>query len=707
MDVKKDILWRVYLCYLGIILLGIIILGRVIYIQQVQGAYWKSISNTQHLKYMDVNAERGTIYSEDGNMLSTSIPVFDVYVDFMADGLREKNGKRFYNNLDSLCISLSGLFKDASSSSYRKLMVAAYKKRERYFALKKKISFEEYQSLRNFSLLKQGRNKSGFIIEVRDNRVNPYVLLANRTIGLSRGDTSKNVGLERSYDSVLKGQTGSRLMRYMAGAYVPVDGAEIEPENGKDVITTIDTYIQDVAENALMKMMVENNSLHGTCIVMETQTGKIKAIANLGKRPDGDYIEDYNYGLGKKTEPGSVFKLATLLSLLEDKYVDTGSIVDCEGGQKYFYGLRIRDSHLGTNQITVKEAFARSSNVAFAKLADQYYHNQPKKFYDHLHHLRLDTVTGIDIVGAAVPLVKKPSSKYWTKTTIPFMAHGYEELVTPLHLLMVYNAVANNGRMMKPYLVNSINEMGIEIKSFKPEVLVEKICSDETLGKLKSCLLSVIESEHGTGHALRNNVYSFAGKTGTAVTAMDNRGYNKSAKIYQSAFIGYFPFDNPKYSVAVVIQNSNESRLAYGGVVSGPVFKEVADKIYAEKVGSESLSKLPRETEGSAYKFYGLKTDLNRILNMFSYPSTDSAVAGPWRSTVLNNGHAELNSEYNLPATVSKVPDVTGLGLKDAVYLLENMGLKVEAKGKGKVVYQSIAQNADFHKGQSINLQLN
>jgi cell division protein FtsI (penicillin-binding protein 3) len=707
LDVKKDILWRVYLCFLGIIVMGIIILGRAIYIQRVQGTYWKSISNTEHLKYIDVNAERGSIYSEDMNMLSTSIPVFDVYVDFDADGLREKNGKRFYDNLDSLSISLSALFKDASVSSYRKLLVTAYKNHERYYALKKKISFEEYQSLRNFPLVKQGRNKSGFIIDVRDNRVNPYVLLANRTIGLSRGDTSKNVGLERSYDSLLKGQTGSRLMRYMAGAYVPVDGAEIEPENGKDIITTIDTYIQDVAENALMKMMVENNSLHGTCIVMETQTGKIKAIANLGQRPDKEYIEDYNYGLGKKTEPGSVFKIATLLSLLEDKYVDTGSIVDCEGGQKTFYGLKVRDSHLGTGEITVKEAFARSSNVAFAKLADEYYHNQPKRFYDHLHHLRLDTVTGIDIVGAAVPLIKKPGSKYWTKTTLPFMAHGYEELVTPLHLLMLYNAVANNGKMMKPYLVNSIREMGIEIKSFGPQVLVEKICSDETLGKLKGCLLEVVESAHGTGHLLKSNLYSFAGKTGTAVTAMDNRGYNKGSKIYQSAFIGYFPADNPRYSIAVVIQNSNESKLAYGGVVAGPVFREVADKIYAQKIGSESLNSLPGGNDSSTYKFYGLKTDLDKILNVFGYPATDSAIAGTWRLTFLRSARAELNPVYNVPSPANKVPDVTGLGLKDAVYLLENMGLKVEAKGRGKVIYQSLAQNADFHKGQSINLQLN
>ncbi|MEO8568947.1 MAG: penicillin-binding transpeptidase domain-containing protein, partial [Ginsengibacter sp.] len=326
MDVKKDISWRVYLCFIGVMALGAIVLSRAIYIQRVEGDYWKSMSNTQHLKYFDVNAERGSIYSENGNMLSTSIPVFDIYVDFAADGLREKNGKRFYDNLDSLSYSLSRLFKDANKAAYRKLLITAYKNGERYYPLKKKISFEDYRVLRDFPLVRQGRNKSGFIIDVRDNRVNPYVLLANRTIGLSRGDTSKNVGLERSYDSVLKGQTGHRLMRYMAGAYVPVDGGEIEPENGKDIITTIDTYIQDVAENALMKMMMKNNSLHGTCIVMETKTGKIKAIANLGRRPDEKYIEDYNYGLGKKTEPGSVFKLATLLSLLEDKYVDTGTI---------------------------------------------------------------------------------------------------------------------------------------------------------------------------------------------------------------------------------------------------------------------------------------------------------------------------------------------------------------------------------------------
>lgn len=450
-------------------MLGIVVIGQTFYIQRMQGNYWKNMSDSMHLKYVPLNAERGSIYSEDGNMLSTSIPVFDIYIDFGAEGIRENNGKRFWDNVDSLSLSLANLFNDASSAAYKKKLQLAYKNKERYFLLKKKISFDQYKQLRNFTLIRQGRNKSGFIVEIRDNRVNPYILLANRTIGLSRGDTSKNVGLERTYDSLLKGETGQRLVRYIAGVYVPVHGAVIEPENGKDVITTIDTYMQDVAENALLKMMVANNSLHGSCIVMETQTGKIKAIANLGRRPDGAYLEDYNYGIGKKTEPGSIFKLATLLALLEDKYVDTNTIVDCEGGHKSFYGLRIRDSHSGTEKITVKEAFARSSNVAFAKLAEQFYHNQPSEFVKHLHKLRLDTATGIDIVGQANPLIKKPGGKYWTKTTLPFMAHGYEELVTPLHMLMVYNAVANNGKMMKPYLVNSINEMGNAIKTFSPQ----------------------------------------------------------------------------------------------------------------------------------------------------------------------------------------------------------------------------------------------
>jgi cell division protein FtsI (penicillin-binding protein 3) len=321
--------------------------------------------------------------------------------------------------------------------------------------------------------------------------------------------------------------------------------------------------------------------------------------------------------------------------------------------------------------------------------------------------LRLDTLTGIDIVGQAAPLIKKPGGKYWTKTTLPFMAHGYEELVTPLHMLMVYNAIANNGRMMRPYLVNSINNLGVVQKTFQPKVLVEKICSDETLGKLKDCLLDVVESPHGTANKLKSNLYMFGGKTGTAVSAMDNHGYNKGNKIYQSAFIGFFPFDKPMYTIAVVIQNSNESKLAYGGVVSGPVFREVADKIYSATLNRQPLYQPPAVNDSINYQYFGLKTDINKILNVFGLSVTDSAISGSWRSMSMYNNHALLRSASMPPQTGNITPDVHGLGLKDAVYLLENFGLRVAVGGKGKVIYQSLTAGSNFNKGQFINIQLN
>lgn len=707
MEIKKDILWRVYLCFLCIVLLGVMVLGRAVFIQRVQGSFWRGMGDSLHLRSLPINAERGSIYSEDGNMLSTSVPIFDIYVDFGADGLREKAGKRFKENVDSLGICLAELFKDKSPLAYQKELKTAYKEKDRYYLLKRKISFDEYRALRNFPLVRLGRNKSGFIVDPRDKRINPYVLLANRTIGLSRMDSSKNVGLERTYDSLLKGTTGQRLMRYAAGAYMPVEGAELDPVNGKDIITTLDTYIQDVAENALMKMMVGNNSLHGTAIVMETATGKIKAIANLGKQPDGTYAEDLNYGIGKATEPGSVFKLATLLCLLEDKYVTINTPVNCEGGVKYFSGLRIKDSHLGTGVISVKEAFLRSSNVAFAALATQYYQEQPTKFTDHLDKFRLNKMTGIDIVASSGrPTIKTPKNRSWGKTTIPFMAHGYEELVTPLHMLMLYNAIANNGKMMKPYLVNAVRDYGVDVQTMQPQVLVEKICSDETIAQAKECLRAVVDSAHGTGHKiLHDTLYSISGKTGTAVTALNNKGYNKGNKIYQASFIGYFPSENPKYSMAVVIQNSNESRLIYGADVSGRVFKDIADRIYSRYISTAQLNTgLTPDT--TLYNYYGAKNDLGSIFNFLNIAVTDTANSGIWRQAAIKTNTAGLGRAEKITAVGSVTPDVTGMGLKDAVFLLENQGFKTEVSGRGRVVNQSVPAGMRFNKGQKIILML-
>jgi len=532
--------------------------------------------------------------------------------------------------------------------------------------------------------------------------------MANRTIGLSRTDAKKNIGLELTYDSLLRGVAGQRLVRYTAGSYLPVMGAELDPINGKDIITTLDTYMQDVAQQSLMKMLVKNNSTHGSVIVMETATGKIKAIANLGKQPDGSYIEDLNYGIGKATEPGSVFKLATLLSLIEDKHVTMNSIVDCEKGVKYFHGLRIKDSHPGAENISVKEAFFTSSNVAFAKLASQYYAATPNKFIEHLYRFRLNEMTGIDIVAASgKPTIKSPANRSWSKTTIPYMAHGYEELVTPLHMLMLYNAVANNGKMMKPYLVSTIRDYGIDVQQIAPEVLVEKICSDETIRQAQACLKAVVDSLHGTAHRiLFDSAYSISGKTGTAVSALDNRGYNKGNKIYQASFIGYFPSEQPKYTMAVVIQNSQESEKVYGADVSGTVFKEISDRIYARFIANNNIKKMPA-IDSVLYNSIGMKNDLNAIFTFMNIGYNDSIKGGYWRTMQLKNNNANLKSPLHTSDSKKITPDVVGMGLKDAVYLLENKGLKVEISGRGKVANQSLVVGTTFNKGQKISLLLN
>ena len=533
-------------------------------------------------------------------------------------------------------------------------------------------------------------------------------MLANRTIGLSRLDPKKNVGLELTYDSLLRGTTGQRLMRYSAGSYMPVMGAELDPVNGKDIITTLDTYIQDVAENALMDMLKSNRSLHGTAIVMETATGKIKAIANLGLQPDSSYIEDLNYGIGKATEPGSVFKLATLLSLLEDKHVTINSNVKIDGGVMYFSGLRIKDSHKAPQVVSLKEAFYTSSNVAFASLANQYYGPNPSKFIDHLSRFRLNKMTGIDIVATSgKPTIKTPANRSWSKTTIPFMAHGYEELVTPLHMLMLYNAVANNGKMMRPYLVNSIRDYGVDIKKFEPEVLEEKICSDQALAQAKECLKAVVDSAHGTGHkVLFDTLYSISGKTGTAVTALNNKGYNKGNKIYQASFMGYFPSEKPQYSIAVVIQNSNRSVKVYGADVAGRVFKVIADKIYGRFIGTTNFAKL-NSTDSSLYNTQGMKTDLQSIFSFMNIAYRDSAKEGYWRMAQMQNKNAALQAPVFSASAAKVVPSVVGMGLKDAVYLLENKGLAVQIKGRGRVVDQSLTAGVTFNKGQKIQLLLN
>lgn len=709
MDIKKDILWRVYLIFLGILVFSVAIVAKTVYIQQAEGEYWRKMSDSLHLEYRDLDAERGTIYSEDGSMLSTSIPYFDVRIDFMAEGLREKKGERFKKNLDTLSIQLSEFFQDHTVAAYKQLLSSAYRRRERYFLLRRNISFEQYQAMRNFHLIRDGRNKSGFIFEDKEKRLTPFGLLANRTIGLSREYVDergriirKNVGLELTYDSLLRGEKGQRLVRRLAGgAFVPIEGSDVEPENGHDIITTIDVTIQDITENALLRVLTENECTWGTAIVMEVKTGKIKAIANLGRQTDGSYREDMNYAI-TKSEPGSTFKLLTLLAVLEDNYVKAEDYVNLENGVWSVNGRTVYDSerHHRTD-VTVKQAFELSSNVGMAKLAMLYYSRQPSKFVGHIRRLQLDAPTGMGIVGESMPVILDPRSRHWSAVTLPWMSFGYNLAITPLHTLLLYNAVANGGRMMRPRLVNAVMKDGKTVQTFVPEVKIPSICRPETLAMLRESLEGVVLE--GTAKSLATPAYRFAGKTGTALVADGANGYKD--KIYQSSFAGYFPAEDPKYTCIVVIRNKPQAKKFYGALVAGPVFREIADKLFAMRGQAPVFFTPPVQMSDSGRAYWsGYRKDFEQVFGRLGLSFKDSSGKASWAQVAQETTRAVATS---LPTDKYLMPDLRGMGLKDALYLIEQMQLKASVRGVGKIRQQSLLAGQRVFKGQTVYLELN
>ena len=717
MEIKRDILWRVYLCFLLVVLVCVVIVGKAFYIQQVQGSYWESMSDSLHQKIQEIDADRGTIYSDNGQMLSTSIPQFNIYIDFEADGLREKNGKRFTENLDSLSYGLANLFKDKTASMYKQQLKEGYRKGSRYYSLKKGISYRKYQKLMELPLVREGRNKSGFIAETKNIRLNPYHILAYRTIGLNRSNSQK-VGLEATYDSVLKGTPGKRLVRFIAGGVaVPVDeSADIDPENGKDIITTIDTHMQEITENALMKMMVSNEATHGCAIVLEVKTGKIKAIANLGRTPDGNYWENFNYAV-TPTEPGSIFKLATMLALLSDKKTSLSDPIDLHGGHWPINGRVVNDAESHGNVENVKEAFEVSSNVGMAELVYKNYKDNPMQFINHLNKIGLGSLTGVDIMGERHPFIYTPQSKLWSATTLPWMAFGYNTMISPLGIAMLYNAVANNGVMMKPYLVSAYAKEGQITRQIQPTAL-RRIADSTVVSQLQSLVYGVCNDKHGTGYRLLKDLpFELCGKTGTALVADGKNGYG--SKIYQSAFAGYFPADDPQYTCVVEIVNKPHAAKYYGAAVAGPVFKEIAERLYTLFVrrnnpnhyaALDSLKKVDNR-----FSYVGKTSSFKTIANTLGwrYAPTGKKSAAVW-SRYYNNdqpvsylsplGAEQKGFEQGLKG--NKMPDLNGMGLKDALYICEGLGLKVDAKGFGRVSSQSLVAGAPVERGQVIRLEL-
>ncbi|HEX6333092.1 MAG TPA: penicillin-binding protein [Flavisolibacter sp.] len=701
MEIKRDILWRVYLSFLGVVLLSFIVLGRAFYIQQVQGSYWRSMSDSLHQRFIEIDAERGTIFSEDGEMLSTSVPYFDIYMDMQADGLREKNGRRFRQYIDSFSGALAKFFGNKSTFEYKRELQRAYNEKDRYYLIRKGLSFEQYRRFRELPLVRFGRNKSGIIAEVKTRRLNPFDLLAKRTIGLSR-DNAQNVGLERTYDSLLRGTTGKRLVRFIAGgAAVPVEGYDIDPENGSDIITTIDIRMQDIVEGALMRMLLKSESQYGTCIIMETATGKVKAIANLGRDKEGNYTENFNYAL-QATEPGSTIKLVTLLAALDHGSVKMNDLVDIGTGTAFVGVRNITDAERAPKpRMSVKECFAHSSNVGMSRIAYHAFAERPDKYRDYLKKFHMDRRSGIDLMGEGAPRLPKLTRNREGLHAMITASFGYAIQVSPLQTLMLYNAVANDGKMMKPYLVNSIRRNGVTIREFSPEVVNDRISNEEVIKSARECMEAVITE--GTARLVFEGFpVKVAGKTGTAHVAGGDIKYHHG--VYQASFVGYFPADKPEYSMIVVIRTRPHAAEHYGGQLAAPVFREVAAKLYAQYVRGKSGTTLPVVPDSTASTYAGHLKDVRNVLGTLQVRHVDSTKDQSWGSISSDRLNIVMR-----PGNVQKnrMPDVRHMTLKDALYMLENMNLKVIVKGRGRVVAQDVQPGEPINKQQEVTLLLN
>lgn len=701
MKAKKDSSLRVHLVYLGVVLVACAILYKIFQIQLVEGAQWKERAETVVTDVRNIPADRGHIYSEDGRLLSTSVPEYELRMDLKADALTDKV---FSENVDSLSWHLSNVFKDRTANEYKRGFLQARAQGNRYFLIKRRVSHKQLKRLRQVPFVKLGRYKTGIIVEKQTKRERPFKRLAARTVGYDRGEDAR-VGLELGFNQYLQGTEGKRLEKKLSdGVWMPVrDGNEVDPEDGADIHTSIDINLQDLADRELENQLLLNDAEHGCVVVMETATGYIKAISNLKRSKDGTYVEGYNYALGASTEPGSTFKLPALLACIEEGAVAISDMVDTENGVAKFHDKKIRDSHDGGHGlISVKEAFALSSNTAMAKLVNSTFEEKPDQFIEHLHQFNLHQPLNTDIPGEGMPFIKTPDRTDWSGVTLPFMAHGYELHLTPLQILTFYNAIANNGTMVKPQFVTSIRQGAKVLEERGPIVLKKKVCSESTLAVARELLEAVVDS--GTATNLKSANFKIAGKTGTA-KVLQNGSYHQMIPKYQASFVGYFPAEAPKYSCIVVIHDPSNGRI-YGNSVAGPIFKEIANKIYSNRLELQhdhlatydTIPQMPISMSGNAH-------DLETVFDQFDVAYTKGHQS-EWVTTATKNTQVVVKDRTIPSEKTGLVPNVVGMGLRDALYLLENRGLRVQVKGNGMVKKQSIGPGERVRNGASMIIEL-
>lgn len=661
----KHISYRIYLVAFAIFLMAIAIAVKLTNIQWVEGDYYRKLAKERTVRNFVIPANKGNVYSADGSLLATSIPNYEIRFDAVTP-----KAEAFEKNVKSLSDSLASVLGRPSGYFQNELRKARANK-NRYYLIARNLSYTEYFKIKGFPLFNLGSNKGGIIIEQETVRKHPIGKIAERTIGYERSNsngTSDGKGIEWAYRKYLNGKDGNILKQKIAkGQWKPLrDINEVDPQDGYDVISTIDVFIQDIAHHALLKQLEDYQADHGCVVVMETSTGHVKAISNLGRAADGTYFETTNYAVAESHEPGSTYKLADLMALLEDKKVDTSAVYDTHGGVVVYSGRKVRDSHVGGyGKISLARGFELSSNTVMVQAVYNSYKNEPSKFVNHLNNFGLNKPLGLSIKGEGRPYVPQPSDKHWSNISLPWMAFGYGVSITPMQTLAFYNAVANNGEMVKPQFVSEIKEWNKTIKKYDKEVLNPKICSQGTILKLKAILLNVVKK--GTASKLYSKDFSMAGKTGTAAVNYAKDG--GSGKYYASSFVGYFPAEHPKYSCIVVVHKpSTVNNNYYGADVAGPVFKRIAQKIFTDAPSTNKIKNLDRKIpkQENNYDSYFVKSQMKS-------PS---------------------------------IPNVKGMSGMDALALLENLGLKVKVSGIGKVKKQSLQAGQNIVKNTTILLEL-
>lgn len=680
------------------------ILYRICVIQFVEGEQWKAKAEAFTTKVEDMEAVRGNIFDVNGALLATSLPYYEIAVDINAPSITDKLYK---GNRDSLAFLLSELFHDKGPREYLKLLNKARRDKDRYLLLKRNVSYKDLQTLKTFPILRKGK-RGGLVTLQTNKRERPFQMLAGRTIGMSRPGI-KPVGLEGAFDSVLMGISGKRLMQKIAGdVWRPInDENEVEPKDGSDLYTTIDINIQDVAEQALLRSLVKNKAAYGCAILMEVKTGEIKAIANLTKSYNDSttYSESLNYALGYPSEPGSTFKLASVLATIDEFNVNLNEKIEVGNGTCMFYDRPMKDAHPPeTNVITLQRAFETSSNVGISKIVTKYFSKNPKAFIHKLNSFHLNEKLGLSIPGEGIPRIKQVKDKDWYGTSLPWISIGYESLVTPLQTLTLYNAIANNGTMVKPHFVKEIRRNGTVVKRFEPEIIDEKIVKNSTIAKAKQLMEGVVEN--GSGKGLNITAFKVGGKTGTAQIAK-NGDYKKGGTTYQGSFVGYFPADNPLYTCIVIINSPSKGNY-YGGLVAAPVFKEIAEKVYSNSVDflkpiNQKNTLITKSPELLTTK----SEELNYVVSSLGIPIQLNDSQGYVRNSKkdsLKINVTQINIESQLKKGI--MPDLSGLSAKDALYLLENNGVYVKLQGYGSVKKQSIEAGQKFNKGNKITLTL-